>query len=50
MGGILGLGWLMVETIKMVSKEEYHCPNCKAVVKHNTKECPNCKATLTWKT
>ena len=49
LGGILGFGWLMVEAIKLASKEEYQCSNCKATIKYKEKECPNCHATITWK-
>lgn len=49
LGGILGFGWLMAEAIKLASKEEYRCPNCKGTLKHKEKECPGCHAMLTWK-
>lgn len=49
LGGILGLGWLIVEAVKLASKEVYICPNCKGTIYKNQKECPSCHATITWK-
>ena len=49
LGGILGLGWIMIETIKLVGTPEYRCPNCKTTIKKDTSICPKCDATFTWK-
>ncbi len=49
MGGVLGLGLLLVEIIKLVATEEYRCPNCKATIRKQDTKCPNCQANLTWK-
>ena len=49
LGGVLGLGWLMIETIKLFGTEEYRCPNCKTTIKKEDSKCPNCQASLTWK-
>ncbi len=49
LGGILGFGWLMVETIKLFGEERYRCPNCKTLVEKRAPECPKCKAQFNWK-